>query len=137
MSSAGIWRIVSFVEFPEAGAMLAARTRLGLTQPAFAVALGRELARPVDRTQVAKWEAGVYTPRPHVVVAAARVAGLTLAELIAEGAQFAHRRPRRRANAPPHRSPAAAGEPREQLKALLEFGFSLSEAIELVRTHSS
>jgi len=118
----------------EAGAILAARTRLRLTQPAFAAALAHELGRPVDRTQVAKWEAGVYQPRPHVVLAAARLAGLTLQELIAEGAQFGHRQPRR---AKPARRSAALEQPREQLKALLELGFSLPEAIELVRTHQA
>ena len=113
--------------------MLAARTRLGLTQPAFAVALSRELGKPVDRTQVAKWEAGVYTPRPQVVLAAARLAGLTLPELIAEGAQFGHRAPRQRSRRPA----PSLDHPREQLKALLDFGFSLPEAIELVRRHSA
>jgi transcriptional regulator with XRE-family HTH domain len=122
-------------ESPEAGAILAARTRLGLTQPAFAHTLARELGRAVDRTQVAKWEAGVYTPRPHVVLSAARLAGLTVRELIAEGAQFGHRVPRR----PPRRHSRSSGpleHPREQLKALLELGFSLPEAIDLVRMHS-
>lgn len=124
--------MVATVETPEAGAILAARTRLGLTQPAFALALGRELGRSVDRTQVAKWEAGVYTPRPHVVMAAARLAGLTLPELIAEGAQFGHRAPRR----PRSRPSGTLEHPREQVKALLELGFSLPEAIQLVRTYS-
>ncbi|HEX6348682.1 MAG TPA: helix-turn-helix transcriptional regulator [Candidatus Dormibacteraeota bacterium] len=114
--------------------MLAARTRLGLTQPAFAVALASQLGKPVDRTQVAKWETGVYTPRPQVVMAAARLAGLTLRELIAEGAQFDHRAPRSGSRS---RRALSVDHPREQLKALLEFGFSLPEAIELVRTHAS
>ncbi len=118
---------------PEAGAILAARTRLGLTQPAFAAALARELGRRVDRTQVAKWEAAVYTPRPPVLLAAARLAGLSVRDLIAEGAQFAHRAPRR----PRSRAGTPLQHPREQLKALLELGFSLPEAIDLVRTHSA
>jgi len=122
------------MESPEGSAILAARTRLGLTQPALAQALARELGRPVDRTQVAKWEAGVYTPRPHVLLAAAHLAGLSVRELIAEGAHFGHRGVRRR----PRPQPSAPLEhARDQLKALLELGFSLPEAIDLVRAHQA
>ena len=122
------------MEAPEAGALLAARLRLRLTQPRFAEALASELGRPVDRTQVTKWEAGVYQPRPQVVMAAARLAGMTPRELMAEGAQLGDR-PRRG-----RRRPAAAAgldAPKELVKALLELGFTLSEAIELVRSQGA
>jgi transcriptional regulator with XRE-family HTH domain len=117
---------------PEAGAILAARARMGLTQPQFAARLSEELARRVDRTQVAKWEAGVYQPRPHVVLAAARLVNLTLSELMAEGEHLGERRHNRRVRASAA-SPLNLGQPKEQVKALLELGFTLPEAIELVR----
>lgn len=117
---------------PEAGAILAARARLGLTQPQFAARLSEELGRRVDRTQVAKWEAGVYRPRPHVVLAAARLVSITLSQLMAEGEHLGERRPNRRLR-PTGASPLSLAQPKEQVKALLELGFTLPEAIELVR----
>jgi transcriptional regulator with XRE-family HTH domain len=118
---------------PEAGAILAARARLGLTQPQFAARLSEELGRRVDRTQVAKWETGVYQPRPLVVLAAARLAGLTLSQLMAEGEHLGERRPNRRVR-PAAGSPLSLAQPKQQVKALLELGFTLPEAIELVRS---
>jgi transcriptional regulator with XRE-family HTH domain len=123
---------VTAERIPEAGAILAARARLGITQPQFAARLSEELGRRVDRTQVAKWEAGVYQPRPHVVMAAARLVGVTLSALIAEGEHLGERRRSRRVGAAA-RSPLQLDQPKEQVKALLELGFTLREAIELVR----
>jgi len=120
---------------PEAGAILAARARLGLTQPQFAARLSEELGRRVDRTQVAKWEAGVYQPRPRVLLAAARLAGLTPSELIAEGEDLGERRPNRRARLSAE-APVDLAQPKGQVKALLELGFTLPEAIELVRAQA-
>lgn len=113
-------------------ALLVARTRLGLTQPAFAARLSEVLGRRIDRTQVAKWEAGVYRPRAAVMLAAATVVGLPLHQLMAEGASM--RGPRasvRRAE-----EGESITNPRQQVIALLELGFSLEEAIGLVRRHS-
>lgn len=118
----------------EGDALLVARTRLRLTQPEFAVRLSEALGRRVDRTQVAKWEAGVYKPRAAVMLAAARLVSMPLHLLLAEGAEV--------------RGPAGAegslaepgdeaGDPRrQQVLALLELGFKLPEAIDLVRRHS-
>ena len=122
------------MEAPEAGALLAARMRLRLTQPQFADALASELGRPVDRTQVTKWEAGVYQPRPQVVMAAARLAGLTPRELMAEGAQLGDRPRRRRGRTT---RPGGSEEPKALVRALLELGFTLPEAIELVRSQAA
>lgn len=117
----------------EGDALLVARTRLGLTQPAFAARLSEALGRRVDRTQVAKWEAGVYRPRMGVMLAAAALMGAPLHELLAEGRAM--------------RGPVAAAttggtgpapdlvDPRTQLRALLDLGFPLAEAIEIVREH--
>ena len=119
----------------EGDALLVARTRLGLTQPAFAARLSEALGRRVDRTQVAKWEAGVYRPRTGVMLAAAALVGMALHELLAEGGTL--RGPgaadeRRRGRGEPEPDLA---DPRAQLRALLELGFPLAEAIEIVRRH--
>ena len=118
----------------EGDALLVARTRLGLTQPAFAARLSEALGRRVDRTQVAKWEAGVYRPRMGVMLAAAALVGMALHELLAEGGTL--RGPaavdeRRRG----HEAEPELVDPRAQLRALLELGFPLAEAIEIVRRH--
>lgn len=125
---------------PEGDALLVARTRLGLTQPAFAERLSERLGRRVDRTQVAKWEAGVYRPRAAVMLAAAALVSMPLHELMTEGTALqglrgdrigagwsSHRRPEPRGGA------VDLSAPREQVLALLDLGFSLPEAIDLVR----
>lgn len=130
----------------EGDALLLARTRLSLTQPAFADRLSEVLGRRVDRTQVAKWEAGVYRPRTGVMLAAAGLVAMPLHELMAEGAKL--RGPRAPAGPGPQDAAAATGspatarprdlaDPREQLRALLALGFSLPEAIDLVQEHGA
>jgi transcriptional regulator with XRE-family HTH domain len=125
---------------PEGDALLVARTRLGMTQPAFAARLSELLGRRVDRTQVAKWEAGVYRPRAGVMLAAAAVVSMPLHELMSEGAamrgpQAAAADPGRAPRWNPRSGSADLGEPRKQVLALLELGFTLPEAIDLVRRH--
>lgn len=122
----------------EGDALLVARTRLGLTQPAFAARLAEVLGRNVERTQIAKWEAGVYRPRAAVMLAAAALVDLPLHELMREGA--AVRGPVAAAGQAQGRSPGPApapADPRAQLRALLDLGFSLDESIELVQRHGS
>lgn len=118
----------------EGDGVLVARTRLGLTQPAFAQRLSDALGRSVDRTQVAKWEAGVYRPRTAVMLAAAALVGLPLHELLAEGRRM--RGPVAPAGAAERATPSAElSDPRAQLRALLDLGFPLAEAIAIVRDH--
>jgi len=67
-----------------------------------------------------------------MALAAARLASLTLTELMAEGEHLGERRPSRRQR-PPAALSRSLAQPKEQVKALLELGFTLPEAIELVR----
>ena len=107
-------------------ALLAARTRLGLSQRAFAARLATLVGHPVAPTQVAKWERGYHRPRPPILAAASQLLGIPADQLSREGILL------RAAPRPEPASPSPARSPKAQLTALLRFGFSLSEAIELV-----
>ena len=116
----------------EGDALLVARTRLGLTQPAFAERLSEAMGRRVDRTQVAKWEAGVYRPRARVMLACAALVGAPLHELLAEGRLMRGPAAPATVSSEP---PGDLNDPRQQLRALLDLGFPLAEALEIVREH--
>lgn len=109
-------------------ALLYARNRLKLTQNDFSLRLSAVLGRRVDTTQVAKWERGAHVPRSAVVMAAAQLAGLSVAQLVADGQSLA---PETTGSPAPKRTDLE--DPRDQLLALVDLGFTLAQAITLVQ----
>lgn len=104
-------------------ALAAARQKLRLSQAEFANRLSESAGRSIHSTQLSKWERGRFRPPYDVLVGAARLAGVSLDDLLEAGP---------RPGAP---AVGAAPQPdaRRMLLDLLEIGFSLPEAIELVK----
>ncbi len=66
-----------------AAAIRIARRKAGLSQPAFATALGEQLGESFSRVALGNWENGRHKVPASVLLAAARIAGLSVDELLA------------------------------------------------------
>ena len=112
-------------------AMARARETLQVSQAEFAKQLSVAAGRSIHPTQLSKWERARFRPPYDVLIAAARLAGAPLDELM--NAATGERLPAAKAAelTRPARRPVA--DPKQMVLDLLEIGFSLPEAIELVK----
>lgn len=104
---------------------------LQVSQAEFAQELGVAAGRSVHPTQLSKWERARFRPPYDVLIAAARLAGVPLDELM-DAATTGEPLPKARAAGATPPAPRVA-DPKQMLLDLLEIGFSLPEAIELVK----
>ena len=113
-------------------ALARAREMLQVSQARFAAQLSASTERPIHPTQLSKWERARFRPPYDVLIAAAKLAGVPLDDLM-DTATTGEQLPAAQASEVTRPVTRQVADPKQMLLDLLEIGFSLPEAIELVK----